>query len=126
MDRVLRNFGTRGWKTPVSTRANCSLNSPVSEFKEHFEALSRDRYEEDRAVIDEVLGRVRDLRGNRQAVEANELLNEEPRDEEIEELIKEVKDSAPGEDGVRIGYILTSLACGVFLRDMSFERDNPN
>ena len=32
-------------------------------------------------------------------------MNEEPEEEEIEEVIKEIKDSAPGEDGVRIGYI---------------------
>ena len=34
--------------------------------------------------------------------EANIMVNEMPEEEEIENVIKEVRDSSPGEDGVRI------------------------
>jgi len=99
MYKILRSLGTRGWKAPASTTITSR------EFREHFEGVSRDRYEEDRETIEEVLGRVRDLRGDRRAEEADELMNEEPGEEEIEEAIGEIRESAPGEDGVRIGYI---------------------
>ena len=43
-----------------------------------------------------------DLRQDERARKANEMMNEVPLREEIEDIMKE---SAPGEDGVRIGYI---------------------
>ena len=39
------------------------------------------------------------------AIEANELLNERPEREEIVMAMNEMRDSAPGEDGVRLLYI---------------------
>ena len=57
MYRILRKLGTRGWKAPASTTIT------NREFKDHFDSVSRDRYEENRETLDEVIGRVRDLRG---------------------------------------------------------------
>ena len=46
-----------------------------------------------------------DMTSNPEAQEANRDLNIVPEENEIREAIKEVKDSAPGEDGIRISYI---------------------
>ena len=51
------------------------------------------------------LERTKDLRRTTIARELNDLLNEMPEEEEILEEMKRVKDSAPGEDGVRMRYI---------------------
>jgi len=56
-------------------------------------------------VMEEVIEGVQDLREDERAKEANEWMNETPEREEIETAMKEMKESAPGEDGVRIGYI---------------------
>ena len=49
--------------------------------------------------------RTKDLRRTTNARELNDLLNEMLEEEEILEEMKRVKDSAPGEDGVRMRYI---------------------
>ena len=48
---------------------------------------------------------MRDLRGTQEAREWNEELNRTPEDEEIDGGMRAVKDSAPGIEGVRMGYI---------------------
>ena len=80
-------------------------NNRVEEFKEHFEKVSEMRYEVDPAVIGRVIGEVRDLRGCEKAREANECMNGELVREEIEEAMKEMRKSAPGEDGIRMCYL---------------------
>ena len=75
------------------------------QFKEHFESVSRERYEEEPEVIEGAVRNARDLRGDASAREANERMNEVPSVAEIEAAMKVMKESAPGEDGVRIGYI---------------------
>ena len=100
MYKCLRKLGTRGSKAV----RGCMITA--QEFKEHFERVSSERYEEEPGVIQGVIGRVGDLRGNDRAREANERLNEMPESEEIMRAMKEMKESAPGEDGVRVGYIL--------------------
>ena len=73
----------------------------MEEFKEHFEKVSGMRYEVDPAVI----GEVRDLRGCEKAREANECMNGELVREEIEEAMKEMRESAPVENGIRMCYL---------------------
>ena len=77
----------------------------MEEFREHFEKVSEQRYEVDPAVIGGVIEKVRDLRGCEKAREANECMNGELGREEIEEAMKEMKESAPGEDGTRMCYL---------------------
>ena len=52
-----------------------------------------------------MIGEVRDLRGCEKAREANECMNGEFVREEIEEAMKEMRESAPGEDGIRMCYL---------------------
>ena len=99
MYKCLRKLGTRDGPAGRSTTVT------VNEFKEHFERVSADRYEEEPRVIEEAVNGAEDLRNDRRAIEANERLNEMPEREEIVEVMNEMRESAPGEDGVRIGYI---------------------
>ena len=77
----------------------------VDEFKSHFESVSKDRYQERPKVIERAVRGAVDLRNDRSAKGANECLNVVPESEEIREAMKETRESAPGLDGVRIGYI---------------------
>ena len=99
MYKCLRKIGTKG-----KPKAR-GMTVTVDEFKEHFESVSNERYENDPSVIAEVVRGAKDLRRMRRAKEANDLMNEVPEREEIEEAMKDMSESAPGEDGVRIGYI---------------------
>ena len=81
------------------------MHLTVDEFKSHFESVSKDRYEESPDVIERAVRGAVDLRNDRRAKEANECLNVVPDSEEIREAMKETRESAPGLDGVRIGYI---------------------
>ena len=100
MYRILRQIGVG-----KSKKAGGSSNIAIGDFKDFFEGVTKDRYEVEPGLLEEVVGRARDLREDGEAIEANEVLNEELAEEEVEEAIKEMRDSAPGEDGVRIGYI---------------------
>ena len=82
-----------------------SVGITVEEFREHFEKVSEKRYEVDPAVIGGVIEKVRNLRGCEKAREANECMNGELGREEIEEAMKEIRESAPGEDGIRMWYV---------------------
>ena len=77
----------------------------VDEFKNNFESVSRDRYEERPEVIERAVRGALDLRNDSRAKEANEFLNVVPESEAIREAMKETRESAPGLHGVRIGYI---------------------
>ena len=99
MYKVLNDLGGRGM------RAREGTNVGVSDFKEHFQGVSCDRYEVDPGVIEGVIAGVRDLRGTADAVLGNDSMNARIDRGEIECAIKEIRESAPGKDGVRIGYI---------------------
>ena len=101
MYRILRKLGCRG-KGDIGV-GNTQITN--EEFKEHFAGVSRDRYERDPEQIDAALEEVQDLRALPEAREANDLLNELPEAEEILKEMKSVRDSAPGEDEVRMKYI---------------------
>ena len=63
------------------------------------------RYGVEPAVIGGVIEKVQYLRGCEKAREANECMNGELGREEIEEDMKEMRESAPGEDGIRMCYL---------------------
>ena len=100
MYKILRQLGTRGNK-----KLGMGGTLTAEDFREQFESVSAERYEVDPSVIEGVIERAKDLRMDAEAIVANEGMNVEPEREEIEEAMKEMKESAPGEDGVRIGYI---------------------
>ena len=99
MIKVLNELGRRG------DMACASGNISVNDLKEHFERVSSERYEVEPEVIERAVNEANDLRGDGRAREANELLNEDLNDEEILEAMKEMEESAPGADGVRIGFV---------------------
>ena len=100
MYKILNELGMRGKK-----RAGRGGLLKANDFKEQFERVSSERYEERPEVLEAAVRNARDLRGDRTAREANEEMNEVPSRIEIESVMKEMKESAPGEDGVRISYI---------------------
>ena len=99
MYKCLRRLGTS--ERPAAR----SMKQIVDEFKNHFESVSRDRYEERPEVIERAVRGAVDLRNDSRAREANECLNAVPESEETRKAMKETRESAPGLEGVRIGYI---------------------
>ena len=99
MYKCLRRLGTR--ERPAAR----SMQLTVDEFKNHLKSISRDRYEERPEVIERGVRGAVDLWNESRAKEENKCLNVVPEGEEIREAMKETRESAPGLDGVRIGYI---------------------
>ena len=89
----------------MSNNAPPSHTISTDEFRDHFSALSANRFENSPRDMELALERTKDLRRTTVARELNDLLNEMPEEEEIYKEMKRVKDSAPGEDGVRMRYI---------------------
>ena len=100
MYEILRELGMRGKK-----RAGRGGALRANDFKTQFESVSKDRYEEEPGVLENAVGGAKDLRENEEAIEANRRMNEIPGREEVMKAMKDMRESAPGEDGVRIGYI---------------------
>ena len=84
----MRRLGTR--ERPAAR----SMKLTVDEFKNHFESVSKDRYEERPEVIERAVRGAADLRNDSRAKEANECLNVVPESEEIREAMKETRESA--------------------------------
>ena len=100
MYRLLREIGVgQSDSAPPTTTVS------TGEFKEHFESLTAERFERESREVEEVVKSMADLRGNQEAQAANDRMNVIPSEEEIMKAIEETKDSAPGEDGIRISYI---------------------
>ena len=57
MYKCLRKLGSKVCRAPESSMIT------VNEYKEHFERVSRERYEEDPSVIASVIERLNDRRG---------------------------------------------------------------
>ena len=100
MYKILRELGVRGRR--MAGRGGLLT---ANDFKRQFERVSSERYEVSPEVIEEAVNGARDLRGDARAMEENARMNEVPSVEEIEEVMKEMRESAPGEDGVRISYV---------------------
>ena len=101
MYRILRKLGSRR-KCDIVVGSTQITNE---EFKDHIGRVCRDRYERNTGQIEDALEEVRDLRALPEAREANVLLNELPEEEEILEEMRNIRDSAAGEDEVRMRYI---------------------
>ena len=99
MYRIFRKLGTRGNLTQNAIQIS------AADFKEHFSSVSEKCYKREPEQIEEALEIVLDLRENDEAKEWNDMLNQRPEEEEIVAEMKNVKDSAPGRDEVRMRYI---------------------
>ena len=101
MYKNLRKLGRRGQKKATDT-----TNLMKEQFKEHFEKISKDRFENSPEEIDEVLSKIEDISQTETAQVWREELERVPEREEIVTQMKKMKNSAPGRDGVRLIYLL--------------------
>ena len=97
----LKKLGSRG-----ITRAPETTNITTEEFKTHFQAISKDRFENNPEDIEDIINLIDDISNTEEAREYAELLNTTPPREEILKQMKEMSESAPGKDGVRLIYLL--------------------
>ena len=111
--------GVRGWEQREKYR--CNMYAALSKvgrrghrgtggttitskrLKAQFEKLTGERFENPREEI--AVNEVTNNRHEPLAMEANDLFNEKPDEEEIISEMKNVKESSPGKDQVRIIYI---------------------
>ena len=98
--KKLKELGTRGM-----TRAPESTNLTKEEFKVHFQKISKDRFENDPEEMEATADLVEDISETEEATREAEILNATPSREEILKEMKKMKESAPGEDGVRLIYL---------------------
>ena len=97
----LRKLGKRGMKTaPTSTTLK------KEDFKNHFQNVSKDRFENPPEEIENSVNQMRDISGTAEAREWGEALEQLPTGEEVYREMRKMNESAPGEDGVRLIYIL--------------------
>ena len=99
--RNLRKLGSRGLK-----KAPTSSTLTKEAFKIHFEGISKERFENPPEEVMAAVDQMEDISQTEVALQYRELLDETPSREEIVKQMKEMSDSAPGEDGVRLIYIL--------------------
>ena len=100
MYKILKELGVRGKR--MAGRGGLLT---ANDFKGQFERVSSERYEVRPEVIEDAVRGARDLSRDERAIAANVRMNEVPSVREIEGVMKEMRESAPGEDGVRISYI---------------------
>lgn len=101
MYKTLKKLGGRDIKKESNT-----TNITTEEFRDHFKKVSEERFENSPEEIAETVRRVEDIRHTEKAREWREQLEEVPSREEILKQMKLMKDSAPGDDGVRLSYLL--------------------
>ena len=104
MYKILREIGIGNMK-----KAPASTTLTLEDFRSQFSEVSKERYEEDPRSLRRRVERVEHREYEEEDEEVDEFLNETPGEEEIREEMRKVKDSAPGEDQVRMCYI--NLAC---------------
>jgi len=100
MFKLLRKLGMRDGKITKP-----SEHFSVEEYKSHFEKVTQERQEVTNQVVNWVYDRVDDMRNDERIREAGEELEQNLEREEIEQAIREIKDGAPGIDGVSIKMI---------------------
>ena len=98
--KTLKDLGKRDWKGSVQT-----TNITTAEFKDHFESVSKERFENSPEEIDEAVREVEDISETDLAREWRPMLDEVPSQEEILKEMSKMRESAPGEDGVRLIYM---------------------
>ena len=97
----LRKLGNRG-----RTKAPETTNITKEEFKIHFQAISKDRFENPPEEVEAAVNEMEDISQSDRAVEWREMLEMTPTAEEVRIQMKQMRESAPGEDGVRLIYLL--------------------
>ena len=99
MYKTLRELGTRSQKHQTGPTIS------TDEFKAHFSNVSKDGYENDSGTLMNTVKQMPDKSKDVKFITANQKLNTLPSEKEIMEALDEVRESAPGKDGVRMVYI---------------------
>ena len=100
--KKLKQLGTRGM-----TKAPETTNLTKEQFKTHFQSVSKDRFENDPEEMEAAADLIEDISNTDKAMEWAAELDLTPSREEILEQMKKMNMvSAPGEDGVRLIYLL--------------------
>ena len=97
MYKVLKDLGKREWKGQTD-----STTITKEEFREHFKKVSEQRFENTPDDIERAVNKVADISNTDTARQWGEMLETTPEREEILTEMKKMRDSAPGEDGVRL------------------------
>ena len=100
MYKILRKLGQRDSKA-----ARASEHFSTEEYKVHFEKVSAERYERQVEEIQQLMGDIAVAQLNADQERACRALARDFSQKDVMEAIKEVNDSAPGADGVRISFI---------------------
>jgi hypothetical protein len=101
MYQVLKDLGKREWKGQTD-----STTLTKEDFREHFKKVSEQRFENTPEEIERAVDKVTDISGTDKAREWSEMLESTPEREEILTEMRKMRDSAPGEDGVRLIMLL--------------------
>ena len=99
--RSLRKLGGRGVK---QARAETTITTP--EFREHFKRVSVERWENLPEDVQRVVDKAVDLRGDERTKRWRERLGRPPDRAEIEREMGKMREAAPGEDGVRLCFLM--------------------
>ena len=100
--RKLKDIGKRGTKL-----ARISTKITSEEFRNHFMKVSETRFENEPDDIKKFLDEVEDLSNTEEGLHWRDVLDATPDKEEVVKQISKMnKDSAPGEDQIRLSYIL--------------------
>ena len=100
MYKSLKKLGTRG-----QTKSSATTKLTKDDFKVHFSKISANRFENNPEEIDEVVNKINDIRNTEEARTWNQKLNELPTSQEIFKEMDLMRESAPGEDNVRLIYL---------------------
>lgn len=101
MFKTLKQLGKREWK-------GLSNNTIITtdQFREHFKKVSAERFENTPEEIDRAVNEMEEIENLELKEEWSERLEEIPTREEIVTQLKKMRESAPGEDGIRLIYLL--------------------
>ena len=98
--RSLRKLGLRGVKKEAQ-----GTSLTTGQFKEHFMKVSEERFENSPEEIEKAVDMAMDLRQGEEAEEWRRWLNRSPDFVEVTREMAKMRDSAPGEDGVRLRFL---------------------
>ena len=101
--RRLRELGVRGMK-----KAPESTTLTKEDFKNQFQKISKDRFENDPEEMEATVDMIEDISETDAAKICAEQFDEIPSREEIITQMKKMRDSAPGQDGVRLSYLMSA------------------
>ena len=98
--RGLKKMGLRGMKKEMQ-----GTSLTTEQFRNHFKKVSEEKFENRPEDIEKAVDMAEDLRNGEEAEEWRVWLNKVPDYEEVTGQMRQMRDSAPGEDGVRLMYL---------------------